>query len=62
MSAVDLLPGDKVLFRGQEWEVFIVDRNQTKDSTIDIFRYTYTDRCSPVDHLVRYRSELELIR
>jgi hypothetical protein len=57
-----LIPGDRVLFAGHEWEVFITPRGDQRDATpIDIFRPEHPGRpCRMID-LVRQRCELRLI-
>jgi hypothetical protein len=57
-----LIPGDRVLFAGHEWEVFITPRgDQRDDAPIVIFRPEHPGRaCSMID-LVRQRCELRLI-
>lgn len=60
MSAT-LVPGDRVLFGGQTWEVFITPIHETPESLISIFRYEAEGRACGVIDLLRLRSELTLI-
>lgn len=58
----DLVPGDRVTFRGAEWEVFITPRGPQGPMTpIDIFRYEHPGQASDVIDLIRPRCELVLI-
>lgn len=56
-----LIPGDRVLFNGQEWEVFITPMEERNDSAIWIFRYSTPGQAGPVYDLMRQRRELTLI-
>jgi hypothetical protein len=57
----DLLPGDKVVFRGALWEVFVAPKRQDSLSAIAIFRYEHLDRASAVEDLLRPRYDLTLV-
>jgi hypothetical protein len=59
---ITLVPGDRVRFAGDEWEVFVTPRgDQTDASAICIFRYLNPGRASDVEDLMRLRGELTLI-
>ena len=56
-EATTLVPGDRVVFDGREWTVFLTPRNQRPDSPIAIHR---TDR-PQFEDLIRRRDELRLV-
>lgn len=57
-----LIPGDRVLFNGHEWDVFITPRGeQRNDSPIYIYRVLHPGQASDVIDLLRQRCELVLI-
>jgi hypothetical protein len=56
-----LIPGDRVLFDGHGWEVFVAPHDQMHDSAVCIFRYDTPGRAGRVIDLIRPRCELTLV-